>query len=294
MPILTVLLDLQPQCESSPLRDWRQNLQRTTVYAMSSHRYLLPNHPSLTSPDPLGICEDGEDVVNHYTLLKALLRTASDAFESIEAVLQHGNDTTGDSRARWCRLFTTLLKDIAYSLHGDDNLTTTGLETFLGKASNMSIEKLATFRLSLFGHALGLDNVYPDGILEQLCTRRTLVKVKPKTVDMILAHMLLGTLRTPDGNTWGRPGFCEIYAHSSDIAHAYLRTLLEHFAGGGYSALSVSGTATFSLHDAALMPDIARSEIPAMPLPVRVIDEISEDASEHRAASHFVLVASHS
>ncbi|KAI5356968.1 putative poly(ADP-ribose) glycohydrolase [Septoria linicola] len=223
------------------------------------------------------------------------MQKIQEGFEEVEA-LQPSNED--ELRRGWSKAFTTLLKDIAYSLHGDGDFKTDGLEDFLNDSTKIMTSELPDFRKVLFSHALRLDDPklpFASGSLAKLCTEHTSSQMTSIEVDTLLAHMLIGTLSIPSGNTWGRPGFTELYARSSTTAHAYLQTLFSHFAEGGYSHTDPSGQIAFYLHNASTMPDLTTSNLPTFTIPTRIVPEPSENSTpSDPSRSHFLLIAAHS
>ncbi|PIA97252.1 hypothetical protein CB0940_06185 [Cercospora beticola] len=264
--------------------------------AEMSH-YLLPDHASRTSLDPLGICDDGEDVVNQFRILEKLLCTAESAFDELNPskgqIEPHSEQAY---RSAFCRLYANLLKDIAYSLHEDGSLDTTGAEALIA-SSKMTVTNLSKFGKAVCSNALAIgapESSFADGKLQQLCADVTFIRLDSKQVDMLLAHMLLGTLSKPPGNEWGRPGFAELFSNVGETAQAYLQTLFEHFAEGGYTKTDPTGSATFHLHNSTNMPDLITSHLPAPRLPIRIVDKPSENSPPDYSPNHYILVAAHS
>ncbi|GIZ37614.1 hypothetical protein CKM354_000105700 [Cercospora kikuchii] len=264
--------------------------------AEMSH-YLLPNHPSRTSLDPLGIWDDGEDVVNQNSILEKLLRTAESAFNELESSIgQHEHRSEQAYRSAFCRLYANLLKDIAYSLHEDGSLDTTSVEALIA-SSKMTVTNLFKFGKAVCSNALAIgapESAFADGDLQQLCADTASIRLDSKQVDTLLAHMLLGTLSKPPGNEWGRPGFAELFSNVGETAQAYLQTLFEHFAEEGYTKTDPDGEATFHLHNSANMPDLTTSHLPAPDLSIRIVETPSENSPPDYSPNRYLLVAAHS
>lgn len=262
-------------------------------------QYLLPNHASRTSLDPLGICDDGRDVVSQFDILKVLLCTAESAFDELESSKGQNEPRSEQAyRLAFCRVYANLLKDIAYSLHEDGSLDTTGVEALIA-SSKINVVGLSKFRKAVCSNALAIaigapESPFADGKLQQLCADQTSIRLNSEQIDILLAHMLLGTLSQPPGNEWGRPGFAELFSNVGETAQAYLQTLFEHFAEGDYTKTDPTGSATFYLHNSANMPDLTTSHLPAPHLPVRIVDKPSENSPPDYSPNQYVLVAAHS
>ncbi|PPJ56805.1 hypothetical protein CBER1_05944 [Cercospora berteroae] len=259
--------------------------------------YHLPNHASRTSLDPLGICDDGEDVANQSSILEKLLCTAESSFDELEPSKGQNEPRSEQAyRSAFCRIYANLLKDIAYSLHEDGSLDTTGVEALIA-SSKISVGNLSKFGKAVCSNAIAIgspESPFADGELRQLCADTTSIGLDSKQVDILLAHMLLGTLSKPPGNEWGRPGFTELFSNAGKTAQAYLQTLFEHFAEGGYTKTDPSGEARFHLQNSANMPDLTTSHLPAPHLPVRIVETPSENSPPDYSPNRHVLVAAHS
>ena len=104
--------------------------------------YLLPTHPSLTSNDPLGVCDGELDVVSQSDLLQRFISRAiqSAAQDDLLAI-------------------RTTIEDIAYSIHGNGRLDTGRLREVL-LASSSWLEVL-TATQNLLQAAQKLSNLPP-------------------------------------------------------------------------------------------------------------------------------------
>ncbi|CAK3918017.1 poly(ADP-ribose) glycohydrolase [Lecanosticta acicola] len=238
--------------------------------------YCLPNHSSLTSQDPLGICSSDGASVSHWSLLRQLLQTAGRDLEHIE---QSTEDTHSPQRidSAWLRRLATLFQDIAYSLHGDGNLNTDGLHSMPTRIENPR-QWCSRFRTTLFKSALQLENLFPDGNLDELSSGNPTAVFSPAQMDCLLAHMLLGTLQIPKGNTWGRPGFTQYFDGKiapvvPNTALPYLETILFHFAQGGYPSPNKNPNPPikFRYSDASHIPSVSTSRSPAPEIPTTIV-----------------------
>ncbi|KAK4497023.1 hypothetical protein PRZ48_011472 [Zasmidium cellare] len=248
--------------------------------------YLLPNHPSLSSIDPLGICNSDEAQVPQWDLLKALLAQATEKLQAIEDLAK-----TSHQQSAWAATFSNILEDIAYSLHGDHGLSTDGLRTLL-RSGGLSVSLLRVFRICLFRAALQLEELFSDASLLQLSEATQTASFTRQQTDCLLAHLLLGTLQNPIGNDWGRPGFSQLFTENEatrNTALAYLKTVILQFCGDGYSA-SIEDDVhfVFTLVNGAQMPDSTTSTTTAEPLPIIIVDQPSEPSPKPAA---FVLIA---
>ncbi|EME41427.1 hypothetical protein DOTSEDRAFT_73743 [Dothistroma septosporum NZE10] len=251
----------------------------------------LPHHPSCRSIDPLSLCDDlanGDDgTVPHVVLIGVLLQHVDKDLRDAEALPPL-------SRTNWTTIFPRMVEDIAYSLHMDSSLRTDGLKELL-EHKTWSREELCRFRSNLISNVLSLEKVFPAPSLHQLCDEHRIATFQTDQVDCLLAHLLLGTLQIPAGNTWGRPGFTQLFRGTAATKHtsrAYLRTILQHFANGGYSA-TLTPVSGFQFHIASgsKLPNVSTSIVRAITIPVTIVNQPSEPSSR---IDCFVLVAAHS
>lgn len=261
---------------------------------MSSANYSLPNHPNLASIDPLGLCSTSEAEINHFIIIKEILKELT-VQDGILPPSYHGGSRD---------LATTIcskISDAAYSLHGDSSIDTEGLQSLLIDLGGRSNDKIQQFTLGLVSAALTLDDCFPNGTLSRLTPERSSVTLDSAQTDCLLAHLFLGSLQIPKGNEWGRPGFTQLFSKATAnwaTVRGYVSTLVEHFARGGYSASPKNQDFEFLLSNARSMPDIKTSQQLVVKSLVHVVDEPSEPWSARPEQAglwpEYVLVAAHS
>jgi hypothetical protein len=232
--------------------------------------YYLPNHPSLTTVDPLGICDEiQERPVRHADVLEAILENASKAPDS--------------------PTFITLLQDIAYTLHGDGKLETGHLKLFLSQS--VAHERLQTPITNLLKSAKKLPDCFPSGTLSTLSEHGGVISLSGEEVNILLAHQALGSLSKPVSNTWGLPCFTSWYR--SDPAHfqainGYLQTLFNHFENPYPDSQMVS----FEYFTSAKMPDLSQFDSQMCPdIHVKMVDEVFDPTASGVDRGLFVLVS---
>ena len=228
--------------------------------------YQLPTDPVIISADPLGVLD--KDDSSQVEVLSAL-------FDAARSDLASGASPK--------TVIPTLVEDIAYIVHGNGALDTGGLRKFLSEKGTPPAAAVA-----LLLAARGLSACFPTHHLTTLEKENDRVGFSGAQVNSLLAHQFLGTLAQAAGTDWGRPDFTSWFA--SEPAHhkavdGYLRTILDHFAEGGYAEADVF---TFAFYRATKMPDpIASKNIPSMHL--GLVEEESEPSDD--AGSPFILVA---
>ena len=234
--------------------------------------YQLPTDPSIFSSDPLGICDD--ECPSQALVLHQLINNAVD---DLSANLL---------------LLPTLIEDIAYTVHDNGRLDTSYLRHFLYTDKS---DKTVGAARNLLSAALSLPQLFPANTITVLPASSPTVSCATYTgsqINSLLAHQFLGTLHQPSGNNWGLPCFTPWFAADpphTQAVNGYIRTLLHHFANGGYEK---SDSFTFFTQQADLMPDPSRCDnIPKISL--SVVYEESEPSSAPNEPSPFVLVASH-
>lgn len=263
---------------------------------MKMAEYLLPNHSSLTSLDPLGLCSSTEEAVSHFALLQALLQQADSDLSELEQGFPNDHELTSIPLA-WLKRLETLLQDIAYSLHNDGNLDASGLQRLDLKISNPKTW-LHQLRSTLFASALQLPALYPASILPHLSDSNLSKTFSPSESDCLLAHFLLGTLQIPSGNTWGRPSFSQ-YADGNLVSVApntalpYLETISLHFANGGYAHSANIGPSTnftFTYSPAPPLPNLSSTSLLVPKLPVTIVPS-PRDPSPSPGTPYVLLAA---
>ncbi|KAF2817110.1 uncharacterized protein BDZ99DRAFT_564908, partial [Mytilinidion resinicola] len=243
--------------------------------------YLLPTHPSLSCNDPLGIC-DVEDPIQADVLTQLVH----------EARIAPGISS-----------LTTLIEDIAYSIHGNGRLDTSHLRQFL--RTNWTDQYVVALQ-NLLESALLVPELFDTNSLDRLSgpnvsttipnspSSSPVVRFTGLQINALLAHQFLGTLSQPTGNTWGLPCFTSWF--SGGVAHenavdGYLATILGHFEHGGYDK---SANFSFMMQKADPMPEPSQCDaIPDLQLVV-VSEESEPSSSDSDTESPFVLVAAHS
>ncbi|OCK75245.1 hypothetical protein K432DRAFT_446827 [Lepidopterella palustris CBS 459.81] len=233
--------------------------------------YKLPTHPSLSTIDPLAVCDD-ENPSQGQVLLKLIERALSSLPDAGTSVLP------------------ALIEDIAYSLHGNGRLDTSYLRQFL--QTNSTAESLEAVQC-LLNHALLLPGMFIGNTLPVLKPGHP--PYSTRDIDILLAHQFLGSFSQPPGNTWGLPCFTSWFA--ADPAHwqaveGYLRILLDHFAQGGYR----DGEANpfifcMSTANNPADPSLCKNH-PNVNL--YVVPEEFEPSDAQQVQPPFVLVAAHS
>lgn len=247
--------------------------------------FSLPRHSSCRSIDPLGLCEDvvdpGDGTLPHANLIEVLLKQADAELRDVEALPSF-------SRPTWTTIFSGLVEDIAYGLHLDSSLQTGGLEIVL-KIEALADAELSKFRKSLISSAMSLEVAFPTRRLQQLCDEDQSISLRADQFDCLLAYLLLGTIHMPSGNTWGRPGYTQLFGGSeatAETSQAYLLTIMQHFSIEGYSStLSSDHHFTFQLSSGMQMPELSISNIPAVAMPVTVVDKPCDPSSRQTASS---------
>lgn len=227
--------------------------------------YQLPTDPGIPSTDPLGIL-DKEDP-SQVEVLSALFETALHAVAS------------GAAKT----LIPSLIEDIAYTVHGNGTLDTRGLRNFLSKEPT-SPEPFTI----LLRAAQALPALFSTHYLTTLDEVNDRVEISGSQVNSLLAHQFLGTLTQPQGTDWGRPDFTSWFASEPahhHAVHGYLRTIVSHFAEGGYDE---SDSFTFTFYSASNMANPSGSH--ANPsISFALVDEETEPSDDDGAP--FVLVA---
>lgn len=221
--------------------------------------YQLPTDPSIFSSDPLGICDN--ECPSQALVLHQLI-----------------NNVVDDLSANLLSL-PTLIGDIAYIVHGNGRLDTSHLRHFL--STDKSDETAGAAR-NLLTAALSLPQLFPANTITFLPSSPTAscATYTGSQINSLLAHQFLGTLHQPSGNNWGIPCFTPWFAADpphTQAVNGYIRTLLHHFANGGYEK---SDSFTFLTQQADLMPNPSQCDsIPKISLSV-VYEE--SDLPAHR------------
>lgn len=244
-------------------------LAQTSPSSVTDMPYQLPTHPAILNNDPLGIIE--ADDVPQAQVLDTLLDAAV-----TRLTLQNAADT-----------LTTLVEDVAYTIHGNGSINTENLRQFLRREESPAPQTI----VSLLSAARNLSERFPTHSLEQLKEDGDITRYNGGQVDSLLAHQFLGSLPQPEGTSWGLPCFTDWFA--GDPAHpeavdGYLRTIFDHFAQGGYAPELYF---TFSLHTADSMPDPSKCKTTPE---IHFFTAREESEPSDDLEPTFVLVAAHS
>lgn len=263
----------------------------------------LPHCPSLTSIDPLGICDEiDSENAQQGQILERLLNTARTDLLTILESAGELNATSRDAeiatRQAFSHRFTTLIQDIAYSLHGDGDLKTTTLHHCLVDTALLSLEDFGVFTAHVFDAAVSLPVLFPTHELSYLIPANVRCTLTLAQTDALLAHLFLGTLQKAPGTDWGRPGFAEQLFGASRETHPqaaeYVRVLIRHFVASPSFASNPGSTITFTLSTSGpIASSLATSTFPAPRIPVTLVPEPLEPSSAPSPGT-FVLVAAHS
>ena len=238
--------------------------------------YFLPTHPSLTSADPLGVCDADLDRVPQAAVLDCLMKTAQEKLpeDSIQAL-------------------SNLIQDVVYSLHGNGDGRTYNLNQVLNDLVASRDFDVHKSLQSVIQAAQNLSSSWPDGTITHLgedsCER---IECSGDQVNSLLAHQVLGSLAQPSKSTYDIQ--CFTFWYGAGLLHpkavsGYIEIIFDHFVRGGYSA---DENFAFSSRTASDMPDIQQSdEIPQFE--VITVSEESEPSQLPPDTKNppFVLVA---
>ncbi|KAK6357448.1 hypothetical protein TWF718_001759 [Orbilia javanica] len=227
------------------------------VEASELEPLLLPNHPSFTTDDPLGLIDAEEYPTPVYPILESQL------FHRFEPTSQVIPPEFISSE------FTSVISDLSYSLHNrpDPNLN------ILRRCINSRPDAAACIR-SIIHSASNLPSLFPNCSLEPLNPggKRTYTKAHLLS---ILSHQALLTLPCPKWNDWGGVNLTSWYSDAdgnSEPKTTYTNITLDHFNKS--IAPSHSQGFTFHLCHSKTPPSFTTK---AKLIPLKILELLNEE-----------------
>ncbi|KAJ7596620.1 hypothetical protein C8J56DRAFT_1158677 [Mycena floridula] len=167
--------------------------------------FLLPSHPSLTSVDPLGTCDEESPTV--WAVFKATISELSSIWKLPDVV-----------------------QNLAYSLHGNGSADTAFLqqiilETFINATDGDALLS------EIIRSAIALPDLFASHTIPYLNADNPVLTLSRIQVKSLIAHQLLGTMKPPENNTWGCTFLCW-YSGAQPMEEAvkgYIMTLFHYF-----------------------------------------------------------------
>ncbi|KAF9535488.1 hypothetical protein CPB83DRAFT_878669, partial [Crepidotus variabilis] len=185
--------------------------------------YLLPSHPSISSLDPLSVCDD-DNPTAWAVIAKSIKTFRAQPGHTIHH-LPH------------------LIEDLSYSVQKDGNVDTKFLRKNLAEIFPGPDYLSAAAALdSILDAALSMPFSFPSNTLRYIDKSHPLCELQSPQIVCLLSHQILNTLSPPPSNDWGCT-FIMWYSEPQALEEAvagYLRTIFDFFTLKPWSGLNVS------------------------------------------------------